>query len=119
VVYISIFEECLVVVLSGWQSNWFCCFLCEIVKKSEGVGRKGSRNFSNRLLNHNAFLAKSCHSRASVVSSAKRGCKIYYNRDNLHIKISFFITHRQVVCFVRRNMSGVLVQSYLGVYMLV
>ena len=41
VVYISIFEECLVVVLSGWQSNWFCCFLCEIVKKSEGVGRKG------------------------------------------------------------------------------
>jgi len=46
VVYISIFEECLVVVLSGWQSNWFCCFLCEIVKKSEGVGRKGLRVIS-------------------------------------------------------------------------
>ena len=27
-VYFSIFEEGLVVVLSGWQSNWFCWFCC-------------------------------------------------------------------------------------------
>jgi len=34
-VYIFTFEEGLVVVLSGWQSNWLCCFWYEIVKKEK------------------------------------------------------------------------------------
>ena len=42
IVYVSIFEECLVAVLSGWQSNLFCSFFCvKSLKKWKGVGRKG------------------------------------------------------------------------------
>jgi len=70
VVYISIFEECLVVVLSGWQSNWFCCFLCEIVKKCEGVGRKG-------LIELSLFLVLSEASREITIASVRQECKVH------------------------------------------
>ena len=38
VVIIFIFEERLVVVVSGWQSNWLCCFFCVKSKKNERFG---------------------------------------------------------------------------------
>ena len=35
VVNIFSFEKSLVVVLSGWQSNWLCCYFCDIEIKEK------------------------------------------------------------------------------------
>ena len=48
IVIIFIFEEWLVVVLSGWQSNWLRCFFCvKSKKKIKDLARKGLNSQAN------------------------------------------------------------------------